>query len=112
MTAYPMTMLRSATILALAAASLHPAFASSPDKSRGATIFADKGCQHCHTIHSEGGEKGPDLSGVGRTRSKTQIRTQILKGGDQMPAFADILKASEVDDLVAYLQSCRDKKPK
>ncbi len=59
-----------------------------------------------------GGTKGPDLSGVGRTLSKDQIRTQILQGGHEMPAFADILQKSEVDDLVAYLHSCRDKKPK
>jgi hypothetical protein len=29
-----------------------------------------------------------------------------------MPPFADVLQKSEVDDLVAYLHSCRDKKPK
>ncbi|MBB5329742.1 mono/diheme cytochrome c family protein [Edaphobacter lichenicola] len=75
-------------------------------------MFVNNGCQHCHTIRGQGGEKGPDLSGVGRTLNKTQIRTQITQGGRQMPSFGEILKVSEVDDLVAYLHSCRDKKSK
>jgi mono/diheme cytochrome c family protein len=107
-----MNLLRSALIFFLAATSLFAAFASPADERHGAAIFADNGCQHCHTIRKNGGTKGPDLSGVGRTLSKNQIRTQILQGGHEMPAFADILQKSEVDDLVAYLHSCRDKKPK
>jgi mono/diheme cytochrome c family protein len=104
-----MNLLRSALFFALAAASCLPAFAESA-KQRGAALFVDNGCQHCHTIHDAGGTKGPDLSGVGRTLNKTQIRTQVLQGGHEMPSFADILKTAEVDDLVAYLHSCRDKR--
>jgi mono/diheme cytochrome c family protein len=106
-----MNLSRLSLILFFASTSSLPAFASS-DKQHGAAVFADNGCQHCHSIRKNGGNKGPDLSGVGRTLNKTQIRTQILQGGHEMPAFADILKQSEVDDLVAYLHSCRDKKPK
>jgi mono/diheme cytochrome c family protein len=107
-----MNLSRLGLILFFASTSFLPAFASSSDKRHGAAVFADNGCQHCHSIRKNGGNKGPDLSGVGRTLNKTQIRTQILQGGHEMPAFADILKESEVDDLVAYLHSCRDKKPK
>jgi mono/diheme cytochrome c family protein len=107
-----MNLSRSVLILFFASTSFLPAFASSSDKQHGAALFVDNGCQHCHSIRKNGGTKGPDLSAVGRTLNKTQIRTQILQGGHQMPAFADILKESEVDDLVAYLHSCRDKKPK
>jgi mono/diheme cytochrome c family protein len=107
-----MNLLRPALVLSLAATSFLPAFALPSAKRRGATVFADNGCHHCHSIRHDGGSKGPDLSGVGRSLSKTQIRTQILQGGHQMPSFADILQKSEVDDLVAYLHSCRDKKPK
>jgi mono/diheme cytochrome c family protein len=32
-----------------------------------------------------------------------------MKGGHEMPSFAEILQKSETDDLVAYLRSCRDK---
>jgi mono/diheme cytochrome c family protein len=107
-----MNLSRFGFILILAATSFFPAFASAADKTQGAALFADNGCQHCHTIRKNGGTKGPDLSGVGRSLNKVQIRTQILQGGHEMPAFANILKESEVDDLVAYLHSCRDKKPK
>jgi mono/diheme cytochrome c family protein len=106
-----MNLLRSALVCALASASCLLAFAESA-KQRGATDFVANGCQHCHTIHGQGGTKGPDLSGIGRTLNRTQISTQITHGGRQMPSFGDILKRSEVDDLVAYLHSCRDKKPK
>jgi mono/diheme cytochrome c family protein len=106
-----MNSLRSALVFALASASCLPSFAESA-KDRGTTVFVNNGCQHCHTIRGQGGERGPDLSGVGRTLNKTQIRTQITHGGRQMPSFGSILKASEVDDLVAYLHSCRVKKPK
>jgi mono/diheme cytochrome c family protein len=107
-----MNLSRPALILFLAATSFLPAFASSSDKHHGAAVFAENGCQHCHSIRKSGGTKGPDLSGIGRTLNKDQIRTQILQGGHAMPPFADILDKSEVDDLVAYLHSCRDKKPK
>lgn len=107
-----MNLQRFSFILILTATSFLPAFASAADKRHGETLFADSGCQHCHTIRKNGGTKGPDLSGVGHSLNKAQIRTQILQGGHEMPAFADILKESEVDDLVAYLHSCRDKKPK
>jgi mono/diheme cytochrome c family protein len=108
-----MNLLRSVLALSLAATSFLSAFASSAAKSRGAQVYAGNDCRHCHTIRQDGGgTKGPDLSGVGRILNKSQIRIQILHGGHQMPPFADILQKSEVDDLVAYLHSCRDKKPK
>jgi mono/diheme cytochrome c family protein len=107
-----MNLSRFVLILFFASTLFLPPFASSSDKQHGAALFVDNGCQHCHSIRKNGGTKGPDLSGVGRTLNKTQIRTQILQGGHQMPAFADILKESEVDDLVAYLHSCRDKNQK
>lgn len=89
------------------------AFGSSQSKQeRGAEVFAASGCRHCHTIHGVGGHKGPDLSGVGRVLSKAKIRAQILQGGNQMPPFTNDLEPTEVDVLVAYLRSCREKPKK
>jgi mono/diheme cytochrome c family protein len=107
-----MNLLRSALLLTLA--SSLPAFAASSAEQRthGAQVFADNGCAHCHTIRQKGGDKGPDLSGVGRRLNETQITTQILQGGRTMPPFADVLQKSETEDLVAYLRSCRDKQKK
>jgi mono/diheme cytochrome c family protein len=94
--------------LVLAAGS--QAFASSQSqRAHGTAVFAANGCGHCHSINKVGGHKGPDLSGVGRKMSKSKIREQILHGGNEMPSFTDDLQADEVNDLVAYLRSCRQK---
>jgi mono/diheme cytochrome c family protein len=105
-----MNLVHPALFLCLAAT----AFAAPPgdQRTRGATVFSDSGCHQCHTIRHNGGTKGPDLSGVGRRLTEDQLRTQILQGGHQMPPFGDVLQKSELDDLVSYLHSCRDKKPK
>jgi ubiquinol-cytochrome c reductase cytochrome b subunit len=79
---------------------------------RGAADFSASGCLHCHTIHNVGGHKGPDLSGVGRLLSQAQIRAQITRGGKEMPPFRDVLEPTVIDDLVAYLHSCREKTKK
>jgi mono/diheme cytochrome c family protein len=89
------------------------AFASSQtQRDRGAAVYAANGCGHCHSIRKAGGHKGPDLSGVGRSLSKARMREQILRGGNQMPPFTDNLEPAEVNDLVAYLRSCREKPDK
>jgi Cytochrome c, mono- and diheme variants len=125
--------LRHSVVLSFALASLFAAAQASTDSGSGSTtktaapstagvsddprvrgehVFADSGCQQCHTIRHNGGKKGPDLSGVGRRLNETQIRTQVLNGGKQMPSFADVLQSTEADDLVAYLHSLRDKEKK
>jgi ubiquinol-cytochrome c reductase cytochrome b subunit len=82
--------------------------ASTDPRARGEQAFTENGCPQCHTVHQHGGTKGPDLSAVGSRLNDEQIRSQILKGGKQMPAFGGILQASEADDLVAYLHTLRD----
>lgn len=106
-----MTLRKTDLILFLATTATASVLAQSPGERRvhGASVFAEVGCQHCHTIQNVGGKKGPDLSGVGRRLDDAQLRKQILEGGKQMPSFADILRESETDDLVLYLQSCRKK---
>lgn len=74
---------------------------------RGQAVFADAGCLHCHTIHSAGGHKGPNLSSVGARMNSEQLREQILMGGNGMPPFADVLAPADVNDLIAYLRTCR-----
>ena len=89
------------------------ASASSGDqRQRGEATFGSSGCRHCHTIQNVGGHKGPDLSGVGRRLTKTQIRMQILQGGNDMPPFVDDLESGQVNDIVDYLRSCRAKTKK
>ncbi len=75
------------------------------NRAAGRALFHEKGCEHCHGVDGVGGEKGPDLSGIGRERKPEQISTQILHGGDAMPPFADVLAPDEVKLLVEYLSA-------
>jgi mono/diheme cytochrome c family protein len=89
------------------------AFASSrSQRAHGAQVFADTGCTHCHSIKNVGGHKGPDLSGVGRRKSKAELQQQIVYGDKVMPAFGDDLEPGDLKDLIAYLKSCRQKPAK
>jgi mono/diheme cytochrome c family protein len=92
-------------------ACLPAGFASSrSQREHGAAIFAESGCTHCHTIRNAGGHKGPDLSSVGRRLKKDQMQHQIVNGSKLMPPFGEDLQAAELDALLAYLKSCRDRK--
>jgi len=82
---------------------------SRSQKAHGAAVFSESGCQHCHSIGNVGGHKGPDLSGVGRRKSKAALRQQIVFGSKVMPAFGDDLEPNDLKDLIAYLHSCRQK---
>lgn len=93
-------------LLVLTCASL--AFASSRTKrEHGAAVFQANGCQHCHKMNGVGGHKGPDLSDIGKRMPKSAMREQILNGSKVMPAFKDVLAPGEINDLIAYLHSCR-----
>lgn len=100
--------------LAMLAVMLAPAISlmahAQTKEQRGADVFAKSGCLHCHSIQNVGGKKGPDLSGVGQRLSKARMRRQILSGGAEMPAFADVLEKRELKDLLTYLHSCRDRR--
>lgn len=85
------------------------AYASNGDsRDRGAIVFHTRGCERCHSITGVGGDRAPDLSSVGQRRGAGQIKKQILKGGNGMPPFKDVLTEGEVKDLVAFLTSCRN----
>jgi mono/diheme cytochrome c family protein len=89
------------------------AFASSrSQRAHGAAVFTNTGCQVCHSIRGVGGHKGPDLSGVGRRKSKAELQQQIVHGDKFMPAFGDDLEPGDLKDLITYLKSCRQKPAK
>ncbi len=83
--------------------------ASQNRMAHGAEVFDTAGCRHCHTMGNSGGHVGPNLSDVGQTKTATDIRRQIVYGSKGMPPFGDILKRREINDLIAYLRSCRSK---
>jgi mono/diheme cytochrome c family protein len=84
---------------------------SSESKKAGATLFHEKGCEHCHGADGRGGDLGPDLSTVGKRLKKERIERQIRGGGAAMPAFGDVLQPDEIKDLVDFLHAKR-KAPK
>jgi mono/diheme cytochrome c family protein len=92
------------------AARLKSVHADSAAHSRGAELFATKGCAHCHGKDGVNGELGPDLQRVRNRLNAAQITKQIREGGKSMPAFGpDELTDEQVSDLVAYLRTKRKK---
>jgi ubiquinol-cytochrome c reductase cytochrome b subunit len=79
--------------------------ASSGIVFEGSRVFAAKACINCHRIEGHGGERGPDLTYIGDTLSRTDLITRIINGGVNMPAYAGSLKPEEMDAVVAFLQS-------
>jgi cytochrome c oxidase cbb3-type subunit 3 len=56
------------------------------DVAQGAEIYRGKGnCAGCHSIHGEGGVAGPDLSGIGESRSAAYLRESIVNPGAAVP---------------------------
>lgn len=81
--------------------------AHSKAQQRGAALFTDSGCAHCHGPAGVGGKKGPDLQLVRKRLNKAQMRLQIHNGGLTMPAFGNSLTAPQIEDLIAYLRTKR-----
>jgi cytochrome c2 len=89
----------------------HPSASASTSLARGKGLY-DARCEICHFSASTAKKIGPGLKGMG-TRGKfadgskvddDKLRRWIVKGGKNMPGFAD-LNADEVRDLIAYLKT-------
>ncbi|HEX2910453.1 MAG TPA: cytochrome b N-terminal domain-containing protein [Chloroflexia bacterium] len=71
----------------------------------GVKLFYEKGCQFCHMIDGNGGQRGPNLSSVGSRLTHDQLVTRILNGGNNMPAYGPSIKPDELASLVAFLET-------
>jgi ubiquinol-cytochrome c reductase cytochrome b subunit len=72
---------------------------------RGAELFYSEGCQFCHMVRGNGGQRGPDLTTVADRLSTERIAISILDGRRNMPAYANTLTPEEVQALIAFLQA-------
>jgi ubiquinol-cytochrome c reductase cytochrome b subunit len=82
--------------------------AANPQVQQGALLFNRKGCQYCHLIAGQGGQRGPDLTNVSDRLTQEQLTTTILNGRRNMPAYAHTLTPEELNALVAFLSSRKE----
>jgi ubiquinol-cytochrome c reductase cytochrome b subunit len=83
---------------------------SAPLELAGAAVFQNKSCRNCHALDGVGGQRGPDLSGVGAKLTRDQIIDQVSNGtpgGGNMPAYGKHISPAEMDALSAFLVSLR-----
>ena len=73
--------------------------------AQGAQLFHAKGCQYCHAVNGQGGERGPDLTNVTSRLPRDQITLRILNGGGNMPAYGSNLTPDELNAIIAFLNS-------
>lgn len=95
-------------LLVLSAVALvSPAAAQAGNPVKGALLFRDKGCAHCHGVGGVGTAKAPALIDIRKDKFWTpaKMTDQILNGGQKMPPFADSLTDPEVANIIAYLRA-------
>ena len=59
------------------------------DAVNGRKLFAERadwGCQRCHKFHGEGGDVGPDLTGLGRTKGREYVLRAIVNPNSEIAA--------------------------
>jgi mono/diheme cytochrome c family protein len=97
------------------AAPAGPAMTATTDPTK---LFTEKGCVGCHQLGGQGGQVGPPLDAIGRTRNADYIRRALLepnadtaRGFERfagtMPAFGQQLTGAQLEALVRYLASRR-----
>jgi mono/diheme cytochrome c family protein len=78
----------------------------------GGKIYA-KQCEICHFSTSKAKKIGPGLANIyrggkyanGKKVDDASMREWIEVGGKDMPGFSELLKPSEIRDLLAYLHT-------
>ncbi|MGI9098843.1 MAG: c-type cytochrome [Solirubrobacteraceae bacterium] len=73
------------------------------DPVAGKKLFAESGCEGCHTLKAAGseGSRGPDLDEASPSLAK--VIRQLEQPGGLMPSFADKLSEQEKRDLAAFV---------
>ncbi len=79
--------------------------AASGPVAEGARTFHDKGCEFCHRVAGQGGIRGPDLTLIAERLSCAEIRTRLLAGAADMPAYAKILTPDQERAILVFMGS-------
>jgi mono/diheme cytochrome c family protein len=109
-------MMRITFVVVLAGLFAGSAFAQNAE--HGKQVFGDTKCAVCHSVGSQGNKKGP-LDDVGSKLTAADIRAWIVSAPEMaaktnadrkppMKAYTDLSK-TDLDDLVAYLQTLKKK---
>ncbi len=81
--------------------------------AKGKEVF-DKKCSVCHYADSDAKKIGPGLKGLGKRGTFTvnnnkvtdeSLKTWIENGDNLMPPFKDVLDATQIKDVVAYVKT-------
>ncbi len=92
----------------------HGATKLSPEAARGALLYKEKGCAHCHLTDSTEIGMAPGLKDlfkrkslpvVGKPATEENVRDQLKKPYKNMPSFAGRLNEKEMDEIIAYLKT-------
>jgi len=84
-----------------------------PQQAVGRKLY-DSYCDRCHRAYSTKGKKGPGLKGVfqhpylpltGLPANDDRVSDIIRNGRPDMPGYGQVLSASDMQDLLAYLHT-------
>jgi quinoprotein glucose dehydrogenase len=75
------------------------------DPANGRRLFAERadwGCQRCHKLRGEGGDVGPELTGIGRTRGAEHVVQSILNPNQEIaPGFENVVITLKTGETLA-----------
>ncbi len=83
---------------------------SSPVRLQGSLVFQNKDCRNCHALEGSGGQRGPDLTAVGKRLTRDQLIDQVSNGtpgGGNMPAYGKQISPAEMTALTEFLVNLR-----
>jgi ubiquinol-cytochrome c reductase cytochrome b subunit len=76
-----------------------------PLELQGAVLVQNKQCRNCHSLGGQGGKRGPALDDVATRLTRNELIRQVLQGGGNMPAYGKNLNPSQVNAIVAFLET-------
>jgi len=75
----------------------------------GASIMEKEGCVQCHKFRGKGGNAGPDLTGVTKTRTDDWIKEKIKNPKNSnsksaMPSYSHLTE-NDISAIISYMKS-------